>query len=316
MSLPDSPAARLNDPRLARQREWIAARLRLDEEERFSRAILASAVLHMIVVFGVGQQWLVPDPRLFQNSAQPLDVVLVNAWTKDAPLKADVLAQHSLDGGGNVDEDRRASTPLPASDHDSPASRVEQDQRPQMQAAENPRERMTQTRSNYAIDAHKPETQAEVRPQPPVPAPADLASASLEMARLQARIDQEWEAYQKRPRKTFVGARAQEYTFARYVDDWRLKVERVGNLNYPEAARRNRIYGALVLTVEIDADGRLVEVSIDRGSGSKILDAAAVRIVEMSAPFAPFPPELRKKTDILAITRTWSFTREDHLVSQ
>lgn len=316
MSLPRPSAERLAGARALRWGEAIAARLRLDAEERFARAILASAILHMAIVFGVGAQWLTPNPRLFQNHTPPLDVVLVNAWTQEAPLKADVLAQHSLDGGGNVDEDRRASTPLPASAEDRLASRVEYDARPQMQATETPREHLTQARSDYALDAPRPDAQTAARPQPPVPAPADLAAASLEIARLQARIDQEWEAYQKRPRKTFVGARAQEYTFARYVDDWRLKVERIGNMNYPEAARRNRIYGSLVLTVEIDANGQLLDVSIDRGSGSKILDAAAVRIVEMSAPFAPFPPELRKKTDILAITRTWSFTREDHLVSQ
>jgi protein TonB len=137
------------------------------------------------------------------------------------------------------------------------------------------------------------------------------------MARLQARIDQQLDDYQKRPRRMFaVGARAQEYTFAQYVDDWRLKVERVGNLNYPEAARREGLYGSLVLTVNINADGSLESVQVDRPSGSKILDAAAVKIVEMAAPYAPFTPAMRKKVDILGITRTWTFTRSDQLTSQ
>ena len=114
----------------------------------------------------------------------------------------------------------------------------------------------------------------------------------------------------------FVGARAVEFTFARYVEDWRLKVERVGNLNYPEAARRNKLYGALVLTVSINADGTVESVQIDRSSGSRILDAAAINIVEMAAPYAPFPEEMRNKVDILGITRTWIFTRSDQLTSQ
>jgi periplasmic protein TonB len=97
------------------------------------------------------------------------------------------------------------------------------------------------------------------------------------MARLQARIDQQREEYQKRPRRMFVGARAQEFTFAQYVEDWRIKVERVGNLNYPEAAKRNGLYGTLMLTVNIFADGKIESIQIDRSSGSKVLDAAASR---------------------------------------
>jgi protein TonB len=110
-----------------------------------------------------------------------------------------------------------------------------------------------------------------------------------------------------------VGANAREYAFARYVEDWVTKVERVGNVNYPEAARRQGIYGSLKLTVSIFADGRIETVEIDRSSGSKLLDAAAVRIVELAAPYARFPDDMRQKADILSITRTWTFTRSDHL---
>jgi protein TonB len=136
------------------------------------------------------------------------------------------------------------------------------------------------------------------------------------MARLQARIDQQREEYQKRPRRMFVGARAQEFTFAQYVEDWRIKVERVGNLNYPEAAKRNSLYGTLMLTVNIFDNGKIESIQIERSSGSKVLDAAAIKIVEMSAPFPPFPEAIRKKVDILGITRSWTFTRSDQLTSQ
>jgi protein TonB len=149
-----------------------------------------------------------------------------------------------------------------------------------------------------------------------VPAPVDLAARSLEMAKLQARIDQQMDEYQKRPRRKEYGVNAEGYSFAQYVEDWRIKVERVGNLNYPEAARRNRLYGSPILTVNINANGSLESVDVYRSSGYKILDAAAVKIVEMSAPFPPFPEEMRKKADILGITRTWNFTRSDQLTSQ
>jgi protein TonB len=127
----------------------------------------------------------------------------------------------------------------------------------------------------------------------------------------------------------FVGARAQEFGAARYVEDWRLKVERVGNLNYPEAARRNQIHGSLILEVCLKQDGSLYRdplgetdnPSVVRTSGSKILDASAIKIVEMSAPFAAFSPELlelmrRMGRDVFCITRTWAFTRDDQLTSQ
>jgi protein TonB len=139
---------------------------------------------------------------------------------------------------------------------------------------------------------------------------------TLEAIKLEAQIAKDMDAYQKRPKRTFIGARATEYRFARYVEDWRLKIERIGNLNYPEAARQAKLYGSLVLTVSIRADGSLENVEVNRPSGQRILDAAAVKIVEMSGPFAPFPPDIRRDTDILHITRTWTFAKGDELTSQ
>jgi protein TonB len=164
---------------------------------------------------------------------------------------------------------------------------------------------------------------AESKAQPQLPQDAvgkpDIAvllARSLEAARLQAEIDRNLDAYSKRPRRNFVGSRAREYRFARYVEDWRVKVERVGNMNYPEKARQQKIYGSLQLTVSIKADGTVERIDVNRPSGQKILDDAARRIVELAGPYAPFPPDIAKDTDILSITRTWTFTRESELVSQ
>jgi periplasmic protein TonB len=159
----------------------------------------------------------------------------------------------------------------------------------------------------------QPEPQAETAPGPTA---ADLLQRSADIARLEAQISRDWENYQKRPRRKFVGARTQEFRFARYVEDWRLKVERIGELNYPQAARDQRLYGSLVVTVSIKADGALEKVEINRPSGHKLLDEAAVRIVKLSAPFAPFPADISKDTDILSITRTWTFTRADRLLTE
>ena len=125
-------------------------------------------------------------------------------------------------------------------------------------------------------------------------------------------IERQIEDYNKRPRKKFIGARTEEYAAAQYLEDWRQKVERIGTLNYPEAAR-GKLYGSLVLTVSINHDGSLNRVDINRSSGYKVLDEAARRIVQMASPYSPFPPDIRRDTDILEITRTWYFTQGDQV---
>lgn len=281
----------------------------------FANAVIVSTVIHVLLILGLGPVVSV-DPKLLKDPNTPLDVVLVNTRTLERPLNPEVLAQANLDGGGTVEEDRQASSPLPVGPEESLAAAKMQ---VAAQVAAPKREAqalMQRPKSDHAVPKAQPKPATESVLPVPTLAPADLVARSLEMARLAARIDEQWDAYQKRPRRMFVGARAVEFTFARYIEDWRLKVERIGNLNYPEAARRNKLYGSLVMTVSINADGTLESVQIDRSSGSRILDAAAVKIVEMAAPYAPFPPEMRKKVDILSITRTWTFTRSDRLISQ
>lgn len=132
------------------------------------------------------------------------------------------------------------------------------------------------------------------------------------IARLEAQIDRRLDEFSKRPRKVQIGTRAREHRFAQYAEDWRQKVERIGTLNYPDAAR-GRLYGNLVLTVSIRADGTVERIDVDRSSGHDVLDKAAIEIVRMAAPYAPFPPDIRADTDIIEITRTWSFTNSDQL---
>jgi len=248
------------------------------------------------------------------DKGPPLEIALVNAKTTAKPTKADILAQAHLDGGGNTDADRRAKTPLPVLPLNSADEQVAvATQRVEM-LEQQTRELMTQLRSApIAATQQKPVEAAE---QSELPTANELMQRTLETMKLEAQIAKDMEAYQKRPKRRFVGARAEEYRFARYVEDWRLKVERIGNLNYPEAAREQRLYGSLLLTVSIKSDGSVENVDINRSSGSRILDAAAVKIVEMSAPFARFPPDIKRDTDILHITRTWTFTKGDSLVSR
>jgi protein TonB len=144
----------------------------------------------------------------------------------------------------------------------------------------------------------------------------DLVQRAMEMARLEAQINKNWDAYQKMPRRKFIGARTQEYRFAQYIEDWRVKVERIGNLNYPQQARQEKVFGSLQLSVSIRADGSVENVEVSKSSGHRILDAAAMRIVKLAAPYSPLPPDITKDTDILTITRTWTFTSSDRLESE
>jgi protein TonB len=279
---------------------------------RLQLALVLSMAMHLLVVACV--TFAMPDKNALKNLNQPLEVVLVNAKSTAAPPQPDALAQANLDGGGNTDAKRRAKSPFPIARDDAQASEL-------AQAAKRAEQLENEARRLIALE----KSQAQVEAAPPQPQPAtdapvtpnamDLHQRSLEMARLEAQISREWESYQKRPRRRFIGARTQEFRFARYIEDWRLKIERVGDLNYPQAARDQKIYGSLVVTVSIKANGTIEKVEISRSSGRKLLDEAALKIVSLAAPYAPFPADISQDTDILSITRTWTFTRSDQLVT-
>jgi protein TonB len=254
-------------------------------------------------------------PGRSADRAPPLTVALVNAKSATKPVKPDVLAQANLDGGGNTEQNRRAKTPLPVLPRETPRQNVAVASARQQTRENTTQEMLTQLRSSTTIAAPEPTPVDEAEPTES-PTANELMQKTLEAVRLEAQIARDMDAYQKIPRRKHIGSQAREYRFARYVEDWRMKVERVGNMNYPEAARANRLYGSLVLTVSIRADGSIESVEVNRKSGKRILDAAAVKIVEMAGPYAPFPDDIRRDTDILNITRTWTFARGDELHSE
>jgi protein TonB len=244
-------------------------------------------------------------------SERALDVILVNSKHATKPTKAQAKAQANLDGGGNTDEDRRAKTPLPPSRRDAEGDNLKEAQKRVAQLEAQAQQMMTRLASEKTVSADQ-RTKETVSQPAPTMSGADLANSALAIARIEGQIARQMEDYNQRPRKKFLGARVEEYRFAQYVEDWRQKIERVGNLNYPEAAR-GRLYGSLVLTVVIKNTGELDRVDINRSSGKKLLDEAAKRIVQLAAPYAVFPDAIRRDTDIIEITRTWSFTNADRL---
>lgn len=273
-----------------------------------------SLVLHAILFFGVTFQF--PQPKL-DKIASSLEVVLVNNKTLTKPKESKLLAQDNLDGGGNTDDDRRAKTPFPVLPKSKPVINESVAQRKVKQLEQEAKKLMAAVSETPHIQQPIEQKSEAGNPQAAIDS-TELLLRSLDIARLRAQVDQDHDSYQKRPKRKFVGARTKEYRFARYVEDWRLKVERIGNLNYPEAARKEKLYGNLQLTVGIRADGSLESIEINRSSGEKVLDEAAVNIVKLAGQngFAPFPPDISQDTDILHITRTWVFAASDMLLSQ
>lgn len=268
-----------------------------------------SVAFHAFALFGIA--FVLPGPNKATDMMQPLQVVLVNAKSNSIPLKADALAQANLDGGGNTADKQRAKTLFPAI-RDDKRFTPEQSTKRVAKLEEETKRIMSRLKSDYKLT--QPEQKNE--PSSDTSNGEDLVKKSLEIARLEAQIDKNNKAYQEMPRRKSIGARTQEYRYAQYIEDWRIKVERIGNLNYPAEARRQQVYGSLIVSVSIHADGSLENVEINKSSGHRILDAAAIHIVKLAAPYAPLPPDIAKDVDILTIVRTWMFTPSDKLESE
>ena len=265
-----------------------------------ANAIGWSILLHLVVL---AIRFAPLDVTKFDRNGPPLEVALVNAKSESRPTKAEILAQAHLDGGGNTDADRRAKTPLAVPLKESANKDLSLATRKVSDLEKRAQELLTRLEATKQVSPPVPKPTEAVE-MPELPTASDMMQRTLETMRLEAQIAKQMDAYEKRPKRRFVGARAEEYRFARYVEDWRLKVEGIGNRNYPEAAREQKLYGSLE------------SVFVDRASGQKILDLAARKIVEMAAPYAPFPADIRRDTDILYITRTWTFAPGESLTSQ
>lgn len=272
-------------------------------------ALGVSLAIHAVIL---SIHFKLPE-ALNKATERALDVILVNAKGPRKPDKAQAKAQANLDAGGNTDENRRAKTPLPVAPTVREGNELVEARKRIAELEAQQQQMLTRMNSRKVTttDTHRVEN---MPPEVSTTSGLDLATAALNLARIEGQIAKKVEEYNKRPRVKFIGARVEEYRFAQYVEDWRQKVERIGNLNYPASAR-GRLYGSLVLTAIIKSDGNLNRVEVDRSSGQKVLDDAARRIVEMSAPYAPFPENIRRDTDELVITRRWSFTTSDQLQS-
>jgi len=279
----------------------------IDSSDRLSLTLLFATVVHAVLIFGVGF-----DDEDTPGSALPaLDVVLVQAATQETPDKADFLANAAQAGGGTSEEAKRPtqvfSSPIPKPDEGvapMPVRAAAPDPAPAERA---PTPVLTQDRADLKVSSVAPKEERRARPLPREPVPMER---NMQMARLASELDRQAQAYAKRPKRKFISANTREYAYANYMAAWVARVERVGNLNYPDEARRRGLEGSLVLTVAINQDGSLERLDIIRSSGQPVLDDAATRIVQLAAPFTPIPHG-QEEIDVLHITRTWQFVAGD-----
>lgn len=274
--------------------------------ERFVLTLVFSAILHAVVLLGIG--FAAPNTP---PSMPSLDVILVSTATQQAPDSADFLANANQEGGGDLDTKARPTAPIsaPVQWPETGNARVP---RPVGAPRAEPEWTVPVLATLAPQEITTPRDMTTDQPVENLPDAAELNRLEQEQARLAAEIDSAAHAYAKRPRRKFISAQTREYAYAGYMRAWVEHVERIGNLNYPSEVREGQIHGELILTVAIQHDGSIERIDIVKSSGLRILDDAAIQIVRMSAPFAELP-DSDEGIDILHITRTWQFLPGDLL---
>jgi len=270
-------------------------------QDRFMLFLVLAVAVHALLFFGIHfGVTLNPVPRL----ADTLDVVLVQWRSEAEPEKADYLAQASQKGGGETTEKARPSEPV-SGEIPTPFQGRDTQQSEQQTAVPE-----VDLREIVAI-----ETQSESPLQPTTveqpeleqPNAAQLMQQSMNMASLQPEVSRQRQWKSTLPRREFISANTKEYEFASYMSAWVSKVERVGNMNYPHELRQKKLHGDLILTVGIHKNGTVESINVRRSSGIPEIDQAAIRIVQIAAPYSPLPDNITDRVDILHITRTWRF---------
>ncbi len=281
----------------------------IGEGQRLSATMVLSLLVHGVLLLGVG---------FALESAAPvmptLDVILTRTSTALTPEQADFLAQANNQGGGEHDSStrptERQSGPLPQATTGIAPRQL----RAQSPAVQPP----PQARVVSSVRGETATATPRATPDPserPLPRGDEKIAHDMEMARLAAEIHLRSERYAKRPKRKFVSASTTQYAWAGYLREWVDRVERVGNLNYPDEARRRRLAGQVVISVAIRRDGSVENSEIVISSGTPLLDASALRIARLAEPYPPLP-KTEENPDVLHVTRTWAFLADGELVDR
>ena len=279
--------------------------------ERFGFTLFLSICVHVVFILGVG--FTVMDQI---DTSSSMEITLATYQSSEAPETPDFLAQENQLGSGSQEDAAAPRSPVVSKFNANDIADVESYSEPSTANPSYTESILVTTRdAEEEISTEESEMPEEESANQPVENMSENQLADR-LASLQAQLDLRREAYAKRPRRyTISSASTQKSRDAMYLDNWRKKVEAVGNLNYPAEASRNRIYGNLRLLVAINPDGTINDVRVLSSSGFDVLDNAAIEIVNLAAPYAPFPDDMRQEVDILEIIRTWQFQQNNSLRS-
>ena len=278
--------------------------------DRLSFTLFLALLIHALVILGI--TFRASDD---ENLSKTLEVTLANYKSDKAPEEADYIAQANQEGSGTLDEAKMLTTDVEA-DFQSNAINEASPQEQQASAPKKPQgqQQTVTTSAETKRKVSKEQTEPALQLDIPDGPQKSLLERSLEMASLEAKLDTLRQTYAKKPRvQRLTAMSTMAASDAYYVNSWRRKIEQMGALNYPREAENCFDNCRLRLLVAINPDGTIRELNILESSGRKVLDDAALRIVRMSAPFAPFTEEMRKDIDVLEIIRTWQFKGNRYL---
>ncbi len=268
-------------------------------------ALFFAAVIHVLILMGLN--FSIPQPEKVRKS---IEITLSSSVAKQPPKKARYLAQDNQIGAGNkTEKPKPRKQKLP---RNGTTQKKQITQKQTHTKAKKTQKRVTVKKSaSKIISAEKPAPKIrEKKPQ------ISAQALQKQIAQLGEKIRQSHKNSEFNKIKFVNQVSAHKYVAAQYMKDWENKVERTGNLNYPEVARKKGFSGTLIMDVGIKADGSIYSMRITKSSGIKALDDAAKRIVRLSAPFASLPVELLQELDVLVITRVWKFTDESGMTTR
>lgn len=279
--------------------------------DRLSFTLFLAVLVHAFVVLGITFKATDPNTSL----SKTLEVTLATYKSDKAPDKADFLAQENQEGSGTLDEARMLTTDMEAVFHANTINETSpQEQLPSAPKQIQGQQQLVTTTSDSTFKVSSANTNPTKVSDLPDGPEKTLLERSLEMASLEAKLDSLRQTYAKQPRvQRLTAASTMKASDAYYVNSWRRRIEDNGARNYPREAESCFDNCRLRLLVAINANGTINELRILESSGKKVLDDAALRIVRMSAPFAPFTEEMKKTTDVLEIIRTWQFKGNRYL---
>ncbi|VAW53658.1 hypothetical protein MNBD_GAMMA06-275 [hydrothermal vent metagenome] len=281
---------------------------KVSDKDRFGMTFFLAAIFHGMIILGVTFS---VSPPADSKTAPALDIILVQTQSPEESENADFLAQVSQKGGGNAEQKARprelfSAPTLSNTPGITKQSSVQQEKK---QKQNEQLALLTQSDAEYAINTEKNPSKAEDNST----TDKTDASQNTQMAKLAAEISNTIELQASIERTKYLNSSTKAFAPAKYMRQWIDRVERVGNLNYPDQARRKKLSGTLILDVVINADGELIKTDLRHSSGHQILDDAAKRIVKLAAPYPAFPKELRAETDVIHITRSWEFLNNSEL---